>query len=179
MGAQYTWWPRLQLERGQPPYDPHCFQTHGNHPLEPLQRVTGVAHGLDRPGVRVIDDAAVLVGLDALALDLFDDATFAQSCTTKLSQGVNVTALDADTVRRMVSEGARADVIALRRLQHLNSAESVFQLSCHAEGDISCCMSHWSSGQDTEVEICQSDQGGPFHMWRHPTDVCGSRRAPD
>lgn len=39
---------------------------------------------------------------------LFDDATFAQSCTTKLSHGVNVTTLDADTVQRMVSEGARA-----------------------------------------------------------------------
>jgi hypothetical protein len=39
---------------------------------------------------------------------LFDDATFAQSCTTKISHGVNVTALDSETVRRMVFEGARA-----------------------------------------------------------------------
>lgn len=38
---------------------------------------------------------------------LFDDATFAQSCTTKLSQGAHVTALDSEAIRRMVAEGAR------------------------------------------------------------------------
>ena len=38
---------------------------------------------------------------------LFDNATFAQSCATRLAQGVHVTALDSEAIQRMVSEGAR------------------------------------------------------------------------
>ena len=38
---------------------------------------------------------------------LFDNATFAQSCATRLAQGVQVAALDSEAIQRMVSEGAR------------------------------------------------------------------------
>ncbi|MGN6529539.1 MAG: hypothetical protein ACTHL8_24365 [Burkholderiaceae bacterium] len=40
-------------------------------------------------------------------LGLFDNPTVAQFCTAKLAKSIPVVALDADTIRRMVAEGAR------------------------------------------------------------------------
>ena len=59
--------PPLHLQSRQASYDFHGLQTHRDDPLEQFQRVARVTHGFRRPVVGVVDDAALLVGLDALS----------------------------------------------------------------------------------------------------------------
>lgn len=54
----------VDLQLRQAADDLHGFEADGDDPLEELERIGGIADRLDGIAVRIIDDAAILIGFD-------------------------------------------------------------------------------------------------------------------
>ena len=103
--------PRLDFVRPMRKQAFELFDACGIEYRDLLGRLGTTTYDLPQPHfeeiVAAVDSLHSSQDSEGPTIVLFDDATFAQSCTTKLSQGAHVTSLDSEAIRRMVAEGAR------------------------------------------------------------------------
>lgn len=103
--------PRLDFVRPMRKQAFEFFDACGIEYRDLLGRLGATTYDLPQPRfeeiVAAVDSLHSSQDSERPTIVLFDDATFAQSCTTKLSQGAHVTALDCKSIHRMVNEGAR------------------------------------------------------------------------